>query len=312
MIAATHSPDTGQVMLRGQIAKLFLSGPGFSAGRLQTDDGGIRFAGPFALREDDFVVFIGRYEQHATYGQQLKVEKYEPDMKLDADGLIRFLALSKPFKGIGVSRARELVARFGDDFDHVVMHEPGRLTEIKGVTRAVAEGLRDEWASRRDHGKTIAFLSGFGLTPYQVDRIMEELGNSAYTVVQENPYVLIEKLDGFGFRRVDDIALKTGVQRADPNRLRAGVLYTLKKASEDGHTCLTMADFTSEAIDLLTLDSDDAYDLLNGAVRGLVTSGDIIEFAGDGDRGFVALASLHRMETFLARVFDKYGRSHAA
>ena len=311
MIAATQSTDTARVSLRGRISRLYFSGPGFSAGLLHTDDGGIRFAGPFALRENDFVVFIGHYEKHAQYGLQLKVDKYEPDMKLDADGLIRFLALSKPFKGIGASRARELVARFGDDFDRIVMQEPERLTEIKGVTREVAEGVREEWASRRDHGKTIAFLSGFGLTPYQVDRIMEELGNSAFTVVQENPYVLIEKLDGFGFRRVDDIALKTGVRRADPGRLRAGALYVLKKASEEGHTCLTMADFTDESIELMTLDSDDAYDLLNTAVRGLVANGDIVEFNGDGDRGFVALASLHRMETFVARVFDTWGDDRA-
>ena len=192
------------------------------------------------------------------------------------------------------------------------MQEPERLTEIKGVTRAVAEGLREEWANRRDHGKTIAFLSGFGLTPYQVDRIMEELGNSAYTVVQENPYVLIEKLDGFGFRRVDDIALKTGVRRADPGRLRAGAVYVLKKASEEGHTCLTMADYTDAAIELLTLDSDDAYELLNTALRSLVSDGALAEFDGDGDRGFVALASLYRMETFLARVFDRWGAGHEA
>jgi exodeoxyribonuclease V alpha subunit len=312
MIAAEQSSATARVTIRGQIARLFFSGPGFSAGLLRTDDGEIRFAGPFALRENDFVVFIGHYEKHATYGLQLKVDKYEPDMKLDADGLIRFLALSKPFKGIGIIRARELVARFGDNFDHVVMNEPERLVEIKGVTLEVAKGLREEWASRRDHGKTIAFLSGFGLTPYQVDRIMEELGNSAYAVVQDNPYVLIEKLDGFGFRRVDDIALKTGVVRADPKRLRAGVLYALQKASEGGHTCLPMADFRNEAIELLTLDSDDAYELLNSAVRGLAANGDIVEFDGDGDRGFLALASLHRMETFLARVFDKHGRVHAA
>ena len=312
MIAATQSTDTARVTVRGRISRLYFSGPGFSAGKLQTDEGGIRFAGPFALREGDFVVFIGHYERHATYGMQLKVDKYEPDMKLDADGLVRFLALSKSFKGIGVSRARELVERFGNDFDRIVMRETGRLTEVKGITPRVAEALREEWSGRRDHGKTIAFLSGFGLTPYQVDRIMEELGNSAYTVVQDNPYVLIEKLDGFGFRRVDDIALKTGVRRADPGRLRAGAVYVLKKASEEGHTCLTMADFTDEAIELLTLDSDDAYKLLDRALRSQVADGDLVEFDGDGDRGFVALASLHRMETFLARVFDRYGRSHAA
>jgi hypothetical protein len=30
---------------------------------------------------------------------------------------------------------------------------------------------------RRSQGKTIAYLSGFGLTPYQVDKIMDKLGN---------------------------------------------------------------------------------------------------------------------------------------
>ena len=192
-------------------------------------------------------------------------------------------------------------------FCQVVKTVPLAPTQVKGVTAEIAAGLRDEWAQRRDHGKTIAYLSGFGLTPYQVDRIMEEYGNSAIAVVKANPYVLIEKLDGFGFRRVDDIAQKTGVVRADPNRLRAGVLYTLQKASEEGHTCLPMADFTREAIELLTLDSDDAYALLAEALRRLAADGGVVEFDDPSGTGYIALASLHRMETFLAGVFRKWG-----
>jgi len=313
MNAIAKKNNDGRDVVRGRVVKLYYSGPGFTAGLLLDDEScHLRFAAPFALRVDDAVVFTGRWEEHKTYGAQLKVERYEPDMKLDADGLERFLALSKAFKGIGAARARDLVRRFGSDFDHVVMNETARLTEVKGVTAEIADGIRDEWARRRDHGKTIAFLSGFGLTPYQVDRIMEELGNSALAVVRENPYVLIEKLDGFGFRRVDDIAQKTGVRRADPNRLRAGVLYTLQKASDEGHTCLSMADFTGEAIELLTLDSDDAYALLGAAVKRLVADGGVVEFDDPSGTGYIALASLHRMETFLAAVFRKWGGAHAA
>jgi exodeoxyribonuclease V alpha subunit len=299
------------VTIRGNIVKVFYAGPKFTAGLLETKGQYIRFAGPFAMAEDDAVVFEGRYEK-TRWGPQLKVAKYKPDLQLDAFGLMRFLATSKRFKGIGDVRARELVRRFGDNFDTVVMETPHRLLEVRGITPEVADGLREEWMRRRQQAHAIAFLAAFGLTPYQVDKLLEVFGDSAVRVVKENPYVLMEKVDGFGFRRADDVALKTGVARDNTHRIRAGLLYVMQKASEDGHTCTPRTDLQRQAVEMLMLDSDNAFRLVEDSLANLLSERELIEFSGSDGRPHLAIASLHRMETYVAGIFARWGGRHGS
>jgi len=309
MMAQPVSNHNPSMVIRGRVERLFCSRPGFTAGIVRRDDGtSVRFKAPYTVSVDDFVIFQGRMAK-TDWGPQLEVTNFEPDMDLNIDGLIRFLALSKAFKGIGQARAKEIASRFGNDFDRVVTEEPQRLMEIKGITREIMEGVQEEWLARRSQGKVIAYLSGFGLTPYQVDKLMEKLGNSALAVVKENPYILIEMVDGFGFRRVDDIALKTGTAKDAPGRIRAGVLYALQKASEDGHTCLPSDNFEDAAIRLLTLDSDESFDLLAESVDRLVAEGKLTRFTGKDGAPYISLAAIYGKETYLASIFEKWGRA---
>jgi len=309
MMAQAVSNNNASLVVRGRVERLFCSRPGFTTGIVRQHDGAsLRFKGPFTVAEDDFVIFQGRMTK-TDWGPQLEVSKFEPDMDLDLDGLVRFLALSKAFKGIGQARASEIVNRFGNDFDRVVTEEPERLMEIKGVTREIMEGVQEEWLARRSQGKVIAYLSAFGLTPYQVDKLMEKLGNSALAVVKENPYILTELVDGFGFRRVDDIALKTGTEKDAPGRIRAGALYAMQKASEDGHTCQPFDNFEDAAIRLLTLDSDESFELLAEVVDRLVAEGKLTRFNGKDGAPYIALTGLYEMETYLARIFRRWGRT---
>lgn len=55
--------------------------------------------------------------------------------------------------------------------------------------------------------------------------------------MQNNPYQLIDDIDGIGFKTADELALKIGVDPLDDNRMKAAVLYALKEACfQDGST----------------------------------------------------------------------------
>jgi len=146
-----------------------------------------------------------------------------------------------------------------------------------------------------------------GVGSWRTGLLGETNGNSALSVVKENPYILIELVDGFGFRRVDDIALKTGTSKDAPGRIRAGILYALQKASEDGHTCLPFDDFEDAAIRLLTLDSDESLDLLAEMISDLIAEERLTRFTGEDGGTYIALSGLFQMETYLARVFEAWG-----
>jgi exodeoxyribonuclease V alpha subunit len=57
-------------------------------------------------------------------------------------------------------------------------------------------------------------------------------------VIRENPYRLASEIWGIGFATADKIAYKLGVAPDAPVRVRAGILYVLTEASEEGHVYL--------------------------------------------------------------------------
>jgi len=294
-----------QTTVKGKIAKVFYCESGFCAGVLSSSEASIRFAGPYLVKEDDPVIFTGTF-QNTKWGRQLRVESYEPDMKLDREGLGLFLSKSKRFSGIGKARAKKIIEKFGDRFDQVVTKDPGKLTRIKGITPEIAKNIRNEWNARREYGKAISYLSRFGLTPHQVEKLIENLGDQTLPTIINDPYTLIDLVEGFGFRRVDDMALKLGVSKDNSSRLQAGLLYTLFQASDEGHTCLEKSLFLLKARQTLILDSEDAESLVRSAQEYLEFIDKVVTFRNDGTL-WIALSWLHKMESFLHRILSEHG-----
>ena len=48
-------------------------------------------------------------------------------------------------------------------------------------------------------------------------------------ILQNNPYQLVEDIDGIGFKTADELALKTGGTLDNPNRIKAGIIYSIKQ-----------------------------------------------------------------------------------
>ena len=71
-------------------------------------------------------------------------------------------------------------------------------------------------------------------------------------VVKSNPYQLVEDVEGIGFTTADKIAIKLGIDLYGENRIKAGLVYTLKTASErEGHTYLPKSVLVQSCIEIL-------------------------------------------------------------
>ena len=66
------------------------------------------------LTEGEYVRVEGDMTTHVLYGEQLQVGKYEICVPKDRLAMERYLA-SGAIKGIGVTMASRIVAKFGDD-----------------------------------------------------------------------------------------------------------------------------------------------------------------------------------------------------
>ena len=60
--------------------------------------------------------------------------------------------------------------------------------------------------------------------------IQETYKEKTLEILQNHPYQLVEDIDGIGFKTADELALKTGGTLDNPDRLKAGVIYSIKQS----------------------------------------------------------------------------------
>ncbi|MCE5236981.1 ATP-dependent RecD-like DNA helicase [bacterium] len=176
----------------------------------------------------------GRWEKHAKYGQQLRVESYELVRPSTARGIIAYLS-GGLVKGIGPKLASALVQHFGEGVLDILDHHPERLREAPGIGPKKAEALAASWQEHKDVHRIMLFLQEHGAGPTLASRIYERYRSNAMHVMEAEPYRLAREVRGIGFHTADRMARAAGIHQDDPQRLMAGVLHALTEAAGEGH-----------------------------------------------------------------------------
>ncbi len=284
--------------LKGTVTIVFFNKDGFFSGVLRIPTGKtVRVCGAMTANENDAVIVRGSFEQN-KYGTQFRVISFEYDMAFDNDGIVHYLICNPAMKGIGPQRARAIAEFCGADFDAIVTDDPKRLLSVKGITHDIAAQLHDEWVKYKSLNKTITFLAGFGISHKQINALIDKYGNFALQVLKENPYKIIEDIPGYGFKKADVIALKMGVRKDDPNRIRAGLFYIVQKSIQDGDTWIESESLVSEANKLLIMDTLDSRDIIRKQLDAMMAGGDLAEYHFD-NRILVSLSSIFHQEAFI-------------
>ena len=294
-------PDT---TVRGQIGQLFIASPEFSAGYLELDRGArIRFKGKFMVQTGDAVVLHGTWRQ-TKWGRQLDTSSFEFDLPVDAQGLANYLARNPQIKGIGPAKAHLIAERFGHDLDDALANRPGEVAAAAHVPLSVIENLRDEWL--RTHAFNVAntWLASFELTHHQVTTLVKRFGNGVVALFKADPYRLIREVEGYAFKRVDQIARKMGTPKNSVSRIRGGLLHVVAEALDAGHCWTEYEDLADQANTLLVMDTLDSRDQIRAALDRLIDDRTLACEAHDG-RHLVARPDIHRMERDLAETFRR-------
>ena len=74
--------------------------------------------------------------------------------------------------------------------------------------------------------------------------------------MQENPYQLATDIYGIGFLTADRIAAKLGIEKDNPARLEAGLLYTLQNLSNEGHVFYPLGPLLTKSQEILEVDPE--------------------------------------------------------
>jgi len=187
----------------------------------------------FSLNEGDFLLIEGEEAEHPRFGKQIKVSRFEFILPQDGDGMVKYLSSGR-FKGIGKKTAQKIVDHFGQGTFEVLENMPERLREIVGLKRTVIEEIKKSVRDNRVLRDLTVKLTPFGISQEMVFKIFREFGDLAQALMETNPYILIEKVRGVGFKIADTIARAMGITKTDSQRIRAGILFVLDQSEFQG------------------------------------------------------------------------------
>jgi exodeoxyribonuclease V alpha subunit len=202
--------------------------------------------------------------RHPKFGEQFEAESYVTVTPSTLEGMRRFLGSGR-IRGLGPKRAAQVVEAFGLQTLEVLDNDAGRLLELNGIGPATLERIRGSWEQHRGIQHIMVFLTGHGVAPGVAVKAYRRYGPGAVDVVRSNPYRLAEEVFGVGFLTADRIARRLGIPEDAPERLQAGVLFTLNEAAGQGHVFLPEDELLGAASTLLEADRE----LLPAALAGL-------------------------------------------
>ena len=249
-----------------------------------------------ALAAGEQVLLSGAWVEHPQYGRQWKATACEIRKPTTLLGIERYLG-SGLIRGVGPATAKLIVQEFGRRTLDVMSEHPERLTEVPGIGKKraaqLAEAFREQYAAR----EAMVFLQSYGVSPALAVRITKAYGADAQRKIRENPYRLMDDVEGVGFLTADRIALALGVPPDSEYRLQAGLKYVLQEAAASaGHTYLPRETLLAQAAKALRAQGE----ALAHGLDALLFARELVAVSADGEDA-VMLGAYYHAEREIAR-----------
>lgn len=237
----------GEELVVGVVEAIFFENPSnfykvvrISVDQDETDlllDEELVITGMFAsLHLDTEYQFFGKLTNHPKYGEQFAVTRYQQKAPTSYEGLVDYLSSSR-FKGIGKVLAERIVDELGQDAIDTIISDSNALKDVTGLSKAKAEDLREGLLRHQGTERIFMQLSEWGFGPALSDKIYRAYESETITLIKENPYKLIEDVDGIGFSKADQLAEQLDFDAEDINRIVSGIYVSvLELSNSDGDT----------------------------------------------------------------------------
>ena len=197
----------------------------------------ITFTGYFhELNNIDTYMFYGKLVNHDKYGEQFQVTSYERCKPEEKDSIVDFLT-SGLFKGIGEKKAKAIVDVLGKDTLKIILETPDNLILIPGITKKNIDVLHNKLKEYEASYETILFLTEIGFSSKDAMIIYNYYKKKTKEVVDENIYQLVLDINDMSFKKIDLIALNRGLEKDNPIRIKASIIYIMEEVSNAyGHS----------------------------------------------------------------------------
>lgn len=201
--------------------------------------------------EAEILELEGEYKLNSRYGEQFEVASVQIKKPTSSEAIAKYLA-SGLISGIGEITAKKIVDMFGEKTLDIIDLNPLELEKVRGISTRKALEIGACYKDIKKMQEAVIFLQSYDITIGLAVKIYDEYKDKTIAILQDNPYKLIEDIDGVGFKTADKIAAKLGIAADSEFRIRAGLIYIMSELAENqGSTVILLNDLISGACGVL-------------------------------------------------------------
>ena len=196
-------------------------------------------------------IIIADYVEDPKWGKQYNIKSIYSDVsfdKNDKSGRQKFLLnLFTP------SQVQAMYEVYDDPFSILDAEDVEKLVQIKGCGIKTADLWIRKFKKNINIARIFVELEDYGLTNNMIQRLMNRYSSPDLVIekVKTNPYVLVNEVDGIGWKKADDIALAGNIKPDSPMRISAYIVYYLNMCGENGNSWITPDELLGAILDNL-------------------------------------------------------------
>lgn len=175
----------------------------------------------------------------------------------DIEGVTALLE-SPYFPGVGKVYAEKITRSLGERLLDLETLEAKDFLSVEGIGEKLATNVENAAKVLPASPSFLIFLFSSGLSYTDIKKIISKYGKDSEKIVRENPYDMVEDVWKFSFFKADKIGEKSGVEKADPRRLRGALLTAVKLIAEQGSLFASREELVKKA-SLLTGVAEDKF-----------------------------------------------------
>jgi exodeoxyribonuclease V alpha subunit len=203
------------------------------------------------MHEEDTYTFFGQFKDHPKFGKQFVTEHFQKEIPQTKHGVALYLS-GEIFKGIGKKTAERIVETLGENAITKILEEPSVLEKVPKFPPEKAKELYNTLMEHQGLENVMMGLNQYGFGPQLSMKIYQVYRQDTLSIIQKNPYKLVEDIDGIGFKRADELGEILGISGNHPDRIKAACLYTMdQRCLQEGHVYLENEDVLQSVKELL-------------------------------------------------------------
>ena len=184
-----------------------------------------------------------------------------------------------------------------DPYDALLKEDSARLVQIKGCAIKKANRWITRFHENLNIAKILLELSQYNLTNNMIIRLLKRYNGNCELIIEKiknNPYILIEEVNGIGWKKADKIALEGGLNPYCPERISGFITYYLEGCGENGRSWVEPDELLGAILENL---GEDVPDLnISETIRGMK---DKLWFSEERDK--IGLMKYRRIEERVAQ-----------